>query len=68
MKIRTVSFGYGETRSVNFKSRRIDVSLSADLVDGDVESDALAELERRCVTAVRSTFDRMNAEKPINAM
>lgn len=59
MQITEVSVSYGETRTVQFQSARIDVGLRATVKEGE-EAEAIETLEKRCVAIVHEAFDRYN--------
>ncbi len=62
MKVNQVTMVYGETRSVNFQSATIQVSLTADL-ETEPETEALQILEQQAKAYVDDAFDRYNERR-----
>lgn len=63
MKLKTVGVFYGEVRSVNFQSCRVEVYLEAELDSPSEEPEALIILEQRCLEAVNKAFERHEGRK-----
>jgi len=60
MKITEISVNYGETRSVNFQSCRIDIGLSATIDIDSINSidECQRVLEEKCISLVNAAFVR----------
>lgn len=65
IKVTKVKFSYGETRSINFQSRRIDVGLEAEVREGEAYTDELAILQERCRGVVKEVFAQLNRDEAI---
>ena len=63
MKVRIVAVNYGETRSINYQSAKIEIGLTADLDEGEHAEEVQLTLEKRCVSLVQAAFLRHNARK-----
>lgn len=65
MKVTTVHVTYGETRSVNYQSCKIEIGLTAQLDENDEKDVDYVQqvLEKRCVQIVNEAFLRHNTRK-----
>lgn len=63
MRTLQIEVTYGETRSANFQSSTIHVTLRGELDDGEDENKCREALEWRCVAAVREAFDRADRRR-----